>query len=31
MKAFNWWLNVDQDKLDILSDVIETLHNASLM
>ncbi|VDO03890.1 unnamed protein product [Rodentolepis nana] len=31
IKAFNLWLNIDQDKLDLLSDIIETLHNASLI
>eukprot|EP00108_Taenia_solium_P012076 TsM_000142700 transcript=TsM_000142700 gene=TsM_000142700 len=31
IKAFNWWLNIDQKKLDILEEVIETLHNASLV
>ncbi|EUB61810.1 Geranylgeranyl pyrophosphate synthase [Echinococcus granulosus] len=31
IKAFNWWLNIDQEKLDILEEIIETLHNASLI
>uniref|UniRef100_A0A5K3EUX4 Geranylgeranyl pyrophosphate synthase n=1 Tax=Mesocestoides corti TaxID=53468 RepID=A0A5K3EUX4_MESCO len=31
IKAFNWWLNIEQEKLEILGDVIETLHNASLV
>lgn len=31
IKAFNLWLNIDQEKLDLLSDIIETLHNASLI
>ncbi|VDM30459.1 unnamed protein product [Hydatigera taeniaeformis] len=31
MKAFNWWLNIDQQKLAILEEVIEMLHNASLV
>ncbi|KAM7536348.1 hypothetical protein Aperf_G00000084062 [Anoplocephala perfoliata] len=31
IKAFNWWLNVDQEKLDLISDIIDILHNASLI
>ncbi|VUZ42897.1 unnamed protein product [Hymenolepis diminuta] len=31
IKAFNWWLNIGQEKLDLLADIIETLHNASLI
>jgi geranylgeranyl diphosphate synthase type 3 len=29
--AFNTWLNVPQDKLQIIAKVISILHNASLL
>lgn len=29
--AFNYWLNIPQDKLAIISDVTQMLHNASLL
>ena len=29
--AFNHWLNISQDKMDLISEVIQTLHNASLL
>lgn len=30
-EAFNVWLNVPKEKLDRISDVISTLHTASLL
>lgn len=30
-KAFNFWLNVPPDKLTVIGDVIQMLHNASLL
>ncbi|KAM7536681.1 hypothetical protein Aperf_G00000084010 [Anoplocephala perfoliata] len=31
IKAFNLWLKIDHEKLELLSDIIETLHNSSLI
>ena len=30
-QAFNLWLRISEDKLNIISDLIEMLHNASLL
>ncbi|KAM7536531.1 hypothetical protein Aperf_G00000084051 [Anoplocephala perfoliata] len=29
IKAFNWWLKVDDEKLELICDIIETLHNSN--
>lgn len=31
VNAFNHWLNISQDKMDLISDAVQTLHNASLL
>ncbi|CAF1193434.1 unnamed protein product [Rotaria sp. Silwood1] len=31
IKAFNFWLNIPDDKLNVIGDLIEMLHNASLL
>lgn len=29
--AFNYWLNIPTDKLNIVGDIIQMLHNSSLL
>lgn len=31
VKAFNYWLNIPQDKVDVICEVIQMLHNSSLL
>ena len=31
VKAFNHWLNISKEKMDIICDIIQMLHNASLL
>lgn len=30
-RAFNYWLNIPEDKLEKIEEVIQMLHNASLL
>jgi geranylgeranyl diphosphate synthase type 3 len=30
-RAFNYWLNIPEDKLQAIENIIEMMHNASLL